>query len=90
MMATISVYESGVLSGKDIELLNVAFEVSRSAINGVEMKRKVNRALRAGATVDEIMEIYKACVAGSVRACNLVIPILAAELSHGGERPVSV
>jgi alkylhydroperoxidase/carboxymuconolactone decarboxylase family protein YurZ len=29
MMATISVYESGVLSGKDIELLNVAFEVSR-------------------------------------------------------------
>ncbi len=40
----------------------------------------IKAALKAGATMEEIMEVLKLCVVQSVQACNLGMPILAEEL----------
>ena len=45
-----------------------------------EHKRHIQTALKLGATVEEIMEVLKICVALGIEACNLGIPILADEL----------
>jgi hypothetical protein len=37
--------------------------------------------LKLGATVEEIMEVLKLCVAQGVQACNLGVPILVEELA---------
>jgi alkylhydroperoxidase/carboxymuconolactone decarboxylase family protein YurZ len=45
-------------------------------------RREFKGALKAGATVEEIMEVLKLCVVQDVQACNLGVPILADELQH--------
>jgi alkylhydroperoxidase/carboxymuconolactone decarboxylase family protein YurZ len=45
------------------------------------MRRHIQLALKAGATMEEIMEVLKLCVAQGVEACNLGVPILAEELA---------
>ena len=62
MLAVISVYESKVLSRKEIELLNVALGASHTPINAVGVQRHIGDAFRSGATVDEIVEVFKICV----------------------------
>lgn len=42
----------------------------------------MGRVLKAGASMEEIMEVLKLCVAQGVQACNMAIPILAEELSQ--------
>ncbi|MGA8036843.1 MAG: hypothetical protein WB985_12830 [Candidatus Acidiferrales bacterium] len=84
MLAVISVYESKVLSRKEIELLNVALGASHTPINAVGVQRHIGDAFRSGATVDEIVEVFKICVAETVGACNQVLPILSDELSLAG------
>lgn len=39
-------------------------------------------ALEAGATREEILMVFKSCVAEGVQACNLGVPILAEELGR--------
>ena len=39
-------------------------------------RRHIKAALKAGATVEEIMEVLKLCVVQGVQACNLAVPIL--------------
>ncbi len=43
-------------------------------------RRHVKGALAAGASVAEIMEVLKLCVAQGTQACNLGMQILAEEL----------
>ena len=45
-------------------------------------RRHVQQRARAGATMEEIMEVLKLCVAQGVQACNLGVPILAEELAR--------
>jgi hypothetical protein len=45
-------------------------------------RRHIKGALAAGATVEEVMEVLKACVVQGVQACNLAVPILAEELAR--------
>ena len=45
-------------------------------------KASFQRALKAGATVEEIMEVLKLCVVQGVQACNMGVPILADELER--------
>jgi len=45
-------------------------------------RRYIHNALQAGATMEEIMEVLKLCVAQGVQACNLAVPILAEELAR--------
>jgi alkylhydroperoxidase/carboxymuconolactone decarboxylase family protein YurZ len=49
-------------------------------------RRHIKAALKLGATVEEIMEVLKVCVAFGVQASNLAVPILAEELRRLGAR----
>jgi len=75
------IYTSGVLSPKDVELLSIAFDASFTHMYAPGTRRHIKGALAAGATMEEIMEVLKLCVAQGVQACNLGVPILAEELA---------
>ncbi|OBC01799.1 hypothetical protein A5784_16975 [Mycobacterium sp. 852013-50091_SCH5140682] len=80
-MATgIGIYGSDVLSAKEIELLSIALDAFYTHMYVPGIRRHIRGALQAGATVAEIMEVLKLCVAQGVQACNLAIPIIAEEL----------
>jgi alkylhydroperoxidase/carboxymuconolactone decarboxylase family protein YurZ len=81
-MATgIGIYASGVLPAKEVELLSIAFDASYTHMYAPGTRRHIANALKAGATVAEIMEVLKLCVVQGVQACNLAVPILAEELT---------
>jgi alkylhydroperoxidase/carboxymuconolactone decarboxylase family protein YurZ len=71
---------SGVMSAKDTELLSIAFDASFTHMYAPGTRRHIHNALQAGATMEEIMEVLKLCIAQGVQACNLGVPILAEEL----------
>lgn len=82
-MATgIGIYKTGVLPAKEIELLSIAFDASFTHMYAPGTRRHIRNALKAGATVEEIMEVLKLCVVQGAQACNLGIPILAEELAN--------
>lgn len=75
------IYGSGVMPAKETELLSIAFDASYTHMYAPGTRRHIHNALKAGATVEEIMEVLKLCVVQGVQACNLAVPILAAELA---------
>ena len=79
MATSIGVYQSGVLPAKEIELISIALDASYSRMFAFGTRRHIKNALKAGATVLEIMEVLKLCVAQGVQGCNLAVPILAEE-----------
>ena len=80
-MATgIGIYASGVLPAKEIELLSIAFDASFTHMYAPGTRRHIRNALKAGATIEEIMEVLKLCVVQGVQAFNLALPILEEEL----------
>lgn len=78
------IYGSGVMPSKEIELLSIAFDASYTHMYAPGTRRHMKNALKAGATMEEIMEVLKLCVAQGVQACNLAVPILAKELQARG------
>jgi alkylhydroperoxidase/carboxymuconolactone decarboxylase family protein YurZ len=76
------IYGSGVMSAKDTELLSIAFDASFTHMYAPGTRRHIQNALKAGATMEEIMEVLKLCVVQGVQACNLGVPILAEELQN--------
>jgi alkylhydroperoxidase/carboxymuconolactone decarboxylase family protein YurZ len=44
-------------------------------------RRHIEGALKAGATMEEIMEVLKHCIVQGAQACNLSVPILAEEIA---------
>ena len=76
-----ALYAGGVLSAKDVELLSIAFDVSYTHLYAPGVRRHIKAALKLGASVEEIMEVLKLCVAQGVQACNQGVPILAEELA---------
>jgi alkylhydroperoxidase/carboxymuconolactone decarboxylase family protein YurZ len=86
-MATgLQIYAKGVLPPKEIELLSIAFDASYTHMYAPGTRRHIKGALKAGASVEEIMEVLKICVAHGVQACNLAVPILAEELENQGKK----
>lgn len=84
-MATgVGIYASKVFTPKEIELLSIAFDASYTHMYAPGTRRHIRGALAAGATVEEIMEVLKLCVAQGVQACNLGVPILDEELARAG------
>jgi len=83
------IYASGVFSAKDVELLSIAFDASYTHMYAPGTRRHIKGALKAGATIEEIMEVLKLCVVQGVQACNLGVSILAEELKHltNGKKP---
>jgi alkylhydroperoxidase/carboxymuconolactone decarboxylase family protein YurZ len=82
MAAGLGIYASGVMTVKDVELLSIAFDASYTHMYAPGVRRHIKGALKAGATIEEIMEVLKLCVVQGVAACNLGVPILAEELTH--------
>jgi len=80
--ASLPVYTSGVLSPKLAEFLSIAVDASITHMYAPGTRRHIQAALKLGATMEEIMEVLKICVAQGVQACNLGVPILAEELAR--------
>ncbi len=76
------VYVGGVFSPKLAELLSIAFDASITHMYAPGTRRHIKAALKHGATMEEIMEVLKVCVAEGVQASNLGVPILAEELER--------
>jgi alkylhydroperoxidase/carboxymuconolactone decarboxylase family protein YurZ len=74
-----AIYGSGVMPTKEVELLSIAFDASYTHMYAPGTRRHIKGALRAGATMEEIMEVLKLCVVQVAQACNLGVPIILAE-----------
>ena len=79
--AAVPIYKSGVMSAKELELLSIACDASFTHMYAPGVRRHIKGALKAGATIEEIMEVLKLCVVQGVQACNLGVPILDEELA---------
>jgi Carboxymuconolactone decarboxylase family. len=77
-----ALYAESVLPPKELELLLIAFDAAYVHIYGPGTRRHIKNAFKAGATVDEIMEVLKLGVVQGVQACNLGVTLLAEELEH--------
>jgi alkylhydroperoxidase/carboxymuconolactone decarboxylase family protein YurZ len=77
-----AIYGSGTFTPKELELLSIAFDASYTHMYAPGTRRHIKAALKAGATMEEIMEVLKPCVVQGVQACNLGVPILAEELER--------
>ena len=73
-------YGRSIFPPKELELLIMAFDASFTNMYGPGTRLHIKNALRAGATVDEIVEVLKLGVVLGVQACNLGVTILAEEL----------
>lgn len=76
------IYGSGVMPPKELELLSIALDASYTHMYAPGTRRHIKGALKAGATIEEIMEVLKLCVVQGVQACNLGVPILAEEMAR--------
>jgi alkylhydroperoxidase/carboxymuconolactone decarboxylase family protein YurZ len=72
------------LPAKDIELVFLALHASLANFSTTGTKRHIRGALRAGASVEEVAEVLKICVAQGVETCNLGVTILDRELRSRG------
>ena len=79
---SLPVYTSGVFSPKLAELLSIAVDASITHMYAPGTRRHIQTALKLGATIEEIMEVLKICVASGMQSSNLGIPILAEELER--------
>ena len=82
----VGIYAGGTFTPKETELLSIAFDASFTHMYAPGTRRHIKGALAAGATVEEIMDVLKLCVAQGVQACNLGVPILAEELERAAKR----
>jgi len=76
------IYVGGVFTPKDLELLSLAFDASITHMYAPGTRRHISAALKAGATMEEIMEVLKICVAQGAYSCILGVAILAEELKR--------
>lgn len=67
---------------KEVELLSIALDASFTHMYAPGTRRHIKNALKAGATMEEIMEVLKLCVVQGMQACNMGVPILAEELTR--------
>lgn len=82
-----AIYASGLMTPRLIELLSIAFDASYTHMYGPGTRRHIRAALEVGATIEEIMEVLKLCVVQGIQACNMGVPILAAELAELSSEP---
>ena len=82
MAMAAALYNENVFPPKELELLFIAFDAAYVRIYGPGTRRHIKNAFKAGATVDEIMEVLKLGVIQGVQACNLGVTLLAEELER--------
>ncbi|MGB6986161.1 MAG: carboxymuconolactone decarboxylase family protein [Candidatus Aquilonibacter sp.] len=84
MACGVTVFAGGVFGPKVAEFLSIALDASITHMYAPGTRRHIKAALAHGATVDEIMDVLKLCVAQGVQALNMGVPILDEELSRTG------
>ena len=72
--ASLPVYTSGVFTPKLAELLSIAVDASITHMYAPGTRRHIQSALKLGATVEEIMEVLKICVAQGIQAIESRYP----------------
>jgi len=77
-----ALYAERVFPRKEQELLLIAFDAAYVHIYGPGTRRHIKNAFKAGATVDEIMQVLKLGVVQGMQACTLGVSILAEELDR--------
>jgi alkylhydroperoxidase/carboxymuconolactone decarboxylase family protein YurZ len=77
-----ALYAESVFSPKEQELLLIAFDAAYVHIYGPGTRRHIKNAFKAGATVDEVMQVLKLGVVQGMQACTLGVSILAEELER--------
>jgi alkylhydroperoxidase/carboxymuconolactone decarboxylase family protein YurZ len=77
-----ALYAEGVFPPKEQELLLIAFDAAYVHIYGPGTRRHIKNAFKAGATVDEVMQVLKLGVVQGMQACTLGVSILAEELER--------
>ena len=82
MATCLELFAGSVFARKELELMCIAFDASYTHMYGPGTRHHIKNAVKAGATLEEIMEVLKLCVVQGVQACNLCVPILAEELER--------
>ena len=82
MAMVTALYAESPLPPKELELLLIAFDGAYVQMYGPRLRRHIKNAFKAGARVEEIMEVLKLGVVQGVQACNLGVTLLAEELEH--------
>ena len=72
----------GPLEQKYKELILVAINAATTHLYAPGVRRHIQNALKAGASMDEILETIQLTTVMGIHACNLAIPILLEEVSR--------
>jgi alkylhydroperoxidase/carboxymuconolactone decarboxylase family protein YurZ len=80
MSMVAALYAETVFPPKELELLLIAFDAAYVHIYGPGTRRHIKNAFKAGASVDEIMQVLKLGVVQGMQACTIGVSILAEEL----------
>ena len=71
----------GPLEQKYKELILIAINAATTHLYGPGVRRNIQNALKAGATMEEILETIQLTTVMGIHSCNLAIPILMEEVS---------
>ena len=71
----------GPLEQKYKELILIAINAATTHLYGPGVRRHIQNALGAGATMEEILETIQLTTVMGIHSCNLAIPILMEEVS---------
>lgn len=70
---------NGPLPQKFKEMVLVAINAATTHLYAPGVRRHVRNALKAGATVDELLEVIQLTTVMGIHSCNLAVPILMEE-----------
>ena len=71
----------GPLQQKYKELILIAINAATTHLYGPGVRRHIQNALKAGATMPEILETIQLTTVMGIHSCNLAIPILMEEVA---------
>ena len=71
----------GPLEQKYKELILIAINAATTHLYAPGVRRHIQNALKAGATMEEILETIQLTTVMGIHSCNLAIPILMEEVS---------
>lgn len=74
--------QRGPLEQKYKELILIAINAATTHLYAPGVRRHIQNALQAGATMEEILETIQLTTVMGIHSCNLAIPILMEEVSR--------
>ena len=72
-------HRNGPLPQKFKELVMIAINAATTHLYAPGVRRHMRNALRAGATMDEILEVIQLTTVMGIHSCNLAVPIMLEE-----------